>query len=313
MKILIPEEFAPNTHLSLPAGTTLATWDPSRPLSDDDLDAEVFIEWYATPAWLQQNLPRLKNLRWIQSLFAGPDNLRAVELPADVVVTTGKTLHDATVSEQALALTLALLRRLPYCDELKRQHSWDKRLFAPTALRPEGRVMSLIGAHVTIWGFGSIGGHLARILTALGAEVTGVARSDGERHGYRTVCDVEAVLPTTDVLIMILPTHPTTAGALSRERLAMLPKESFVVNVGRGSTIDEAALIDALRAGQLAGAGLDVMAHEPLPADDPLWDAPNVILTPHVAGGRPLGFEKVFEHNLHALLTGGEFLNRATL
>jgi len=313
VKILIPEEFAPNTHLTLPEGTQLVTWDPSRPLSDDDVDAEVFVEWYATPEWLRANLPRLKNLRWIQSLFAGPDNLKAVQIPGDVVVTTGKTFHDATVSEQAVALTLALVRRLPYCGELKAQHSWDKRLFAPTALRPEGRVMSLIGARVTIWGFGSIGAHLAPILTALGAEVTGVARSAGERHGYHTVADVDAVLPTTDVLIMILPTHPSTAGALSAERLALLPAESFVVNVGRGSTIDEAALIEALRSGRLAGAGLDVAAHEPLPADDPLWEAPNLIITPHVAGGRPLGFEKVFEHNLHALLTGGEFLNRAEL
>src|SRR5690606_32794585 len=105
-----------------------------------------------------------------------------------------------------------------------------------------------------------------------------------------------------DVLIMILPATDETRGALSRERIALLPPRAWVVNVGRGTTVDEAALADALRHDRLGGAALDVTEVEPLPVSSELWDLANVIITPHSAGGRPIGAAGLIADNLRALL-----------
>jgi phosphoglycerate dehydrogenase-like enzyme len=141
--------------------------------------------------------------------------------------------------------------------------------------------------------------------------VRGVGRSAGERAGFPVVAEdgLEAELQQTDVLVMILPSTPATARMLDAGRLAALPQHAFVVNVGRGSTVDEPALVAALTEGRIAGAALDVTEVEPLPADSPLWDAPNLLFTPHAAGGRPVGSDELVAANLAALLAGGELRN----
>jgi phosphoglycerate dehydrogenase-like enzyme len=103
---------------------------------------------------------------------------------------------------------------------------------------------------------------------------------------------------------MILPSTPTTRGVLNADTLAALPRHAWVINVGRGDAVDEPALVAALEAGEIGGAALDVTVAEPLPADSPLWDAPNLILTPHAAGGRPLGGQDLLAENLGNLLAG---------
>ncbi len=136
--------------------------------------------------------------------------------------------------------------------------------------------------------------------------MTGVARR-ALKEGHVTVIDESHVLDQlaqTDVLIMILPSTPATRGALDADTLAALPAHAWVVNVGRGDAVDEQALMDALRSGRIAGAALDVTSIEPLPADSPLWDTPNLIITPYAAGGRPLGALDLLAENLNALLTG---------
>ena len=133
----------------------------------------------------------------------------------------------------------------------------------------------------------------ARRLRALGAAVTGVCRSGrAEEPAFDRVLPVgqlNELLPQADALVMALPATAETAGILSRERIALLPPQALVVNVGRGSAIDQPALVEALTARRLAGAALDVMEPEPLPPDHPLWQCPNTILTPHVSGNMALG------------------------
>lgn len=165
---------------------------------------------------------------------------------------------------------------------------------------------TLRGARMLIWGFGSIAATLAPHLSALGAHVTGVAQSSGERHGYPVIAVDQLAdrLPETDVLIMIMPSTAGTRHALNSVRLTLLPRHAWVVNVGRGSTVDTEALLTAIRAGRLGGAALDVFETKPLPADSPLWDEPDVIVSPHAAGGRPLGADALIAENLRAL--GGE-------
>ena len=162
-----------------------------------------------------------------------------------------------------------------------------------------------------LWGFGGIAQTLAPLLTALGATVRGAARSAGTRGGYAVVAedDLDAELAATDVLVMILPATPATERALDAARLAALPAHAYVVNVGRGATVDEEALRAALTEGRIAGAALDVTAVEPLPAASPLWDAPNVLITPHAAGGRPVGADALLETNVAAFLAGAPLRN----
>jgi phosphoglycerate dehydrogenase-like enzyme len=309
VKLLLPDSLplAPD----LPEGVRAVTYDASAPVPDEHLDAEALVVWGNSRADLAAVAGRMPRLRWVQTLAAGPDAVLAAGFPEDVVITAGAGLHSQTVTEHAVALVLALVRRLPAAARAQGEHRWAPELGGLQPLHPEGAVTTLIGARVLIWGFGAIGQTLAPVLAQLGATVRGVARSAGERSGFAVVAedDLEHELGQTDVLVMILPSTAGTDRALDAGRLAALPAHAHVVNVGRGSTVDEDALVAALAAGRLAGAALDVTETEPLPADSPLWDAPNLVLTPHAAGGRPVGADDLVAANLAALLDGGELRN----
>ena len=125
------------------------------------------------------------------------------------------------------------------------------------------------------------------------ARIVGISRSGKARADVydemHPIADLDAVLPKTTILVMALPGTAETAGILSRERIALLPSDAIVINVGRGTAIDQPALVEALNSGAIAGAALDVMVPEPLPQDDPLWDAKNLVLTPHTSGNLTLG------------------------
>lgn len=282
---------------------TVETYIPTEPIPERHRDAEVLVAWGNDAATLA-DAARLPRLRWVQALGAGAEAILSAGFREDIVITNGSGVHDRTVAEHAVALGLTLLRRMPAAAAAQREHSWSRELGGVQPLRPEGAVTSFIGARVLIWGFGHIGQHLATVLTTLGAQVRGVARSDGERAGFDVVSDKRIMdeLPATDVLVMILPATSETRHALNAERLAALPPHAYVVNVGRGSTVDEDALIRALSSGSIAGAGIDVASVEPLPASSPLWDAPNLVITPHAAGGRPDRAAELISANLDAFL-----------
>lgn len=309
MKILVPTSI--ELDLTLPDGVVAAAYSPDEPLPAEHRDAEALVVWGVSKAALAALARDLPHLRWVQGLMAGPDAVVAAGFPESAIITSGRGLHDVTVSEHALALTLALARRLPQSRDAQRVHVWSEELGGIQPLRAEGHVTTLLGSRVTIWGFGSIGQHLAPILRALGADVTGVARSDGERGGFPVVSDdrLDEVLATTDILVMVLPATSETAKALDGKRLAALPDHALVVNVGRGTTVDEDALVAALTDGSLAGAAVDVTAVEPLPAGSPLWDAPHLLITPHAAGGRPVGADELVSQNLAALVAGRPLRN----
>lgn len=312
MKLLLPDSvpLAPR----VPDDVQVVTYDAGAPVPDPHLDAEVLVVWGSSTADLAAVAGRMPRLRWVQTLAAGPDAVLAAGFPDDVVVTSGVGLHTVTVTEHALALVLTLVRRLPASARAQAEHRWDASLGGLQPLHPDGPVTTLLDARVLVWGFGEIGQTLAQVLGALGARVSGVARSAGDRVGVPVVDgdDLEALdaeLRRTDVLVMILPADPATDRALDAARLAALPDHAYVVNVGRGTTVDEDALVAALRAGTIAGAALDVTAVEPLPAASPLWEAPNLVLTPHAAGGRPVGADALVGENLAALLAGAPLRN----
>ncbi|MET7401484.1 NAD(P)-dependent oxidoreductase [Dactylosporangium sp. NPDC005572] len=309
MKLLLPNTV--DLDLDPPSDVVAIGYAVDRPVPDEHTDAEALVVWGNPAHQLRDAAQRLGRLRWVQTLAAGPDAVLAAQFGPGVVITSGQSLHDGPVAEHALALILAAARRLNLTIRAQIGHRWAGELGGLQPVAPVGNFRSLRGARVTIWGFGGIAATLAPHLAALGATVAGVARHPGERGGFPVVVDADLpkVLPTTDVLVMILPATAETVHALGAEQLALLPPHAWLVNVGRGATVDEQAVLDAVRAGRLAGAALDVFDTEPLPADSGLWDEPNVIITPHAAGGRPVGAAVLITENLAALRAGTTMRN----
>ncbi|WP_456788034.1 NAD(P)-dependent oxidoreductase [Cellulomonas sp. P5_C5] len=291
---------------TLPADVRVVRYDVQEPVPSDALDAEVLVLWGNEPAQAADAARRLTALRWVQTLAAGPDAALAAGFADDVVITSGRGLHDGPVAEHTLALVLAAARRIPDLVRAQTEHRWAGELGGMQDPQPGHAFRTLDGAQVLIWGFGSIAARLAPVLSALGAQVTGVATVAGDRHGFPVISafDLPDHLPRTDVLISLLPATEQTRHAVDSGVLSLLPPRAWVVNVGRGTTLDEAALLDALRSDQIAGAALDVFETEPLPADSPLWDEPRVLISPHAAGGRPRGAGDLVAANLAAFLAG---------
>jgi len=284
--ILLPTTL--EERVALPDGWRALDYDPSLPVPSAGLDAEVLVVWGNRRPALADAARRMADLRWVACLAAGTDAVTDVGFDPSVVVTSGRGLHDGPVTEHTLALVLACARRLPDLVRAQDERRWATELGGVQRVH-DTQFRTLTGAHVVVWGFGSIATRLAPLLVALGATVTGVARSAGERAGFPVVTpdDLPRVLPSADVLVGILPATPQTHHAIGADVLALLPSRAFVVNVGRGSTLDEAALVDAVRSGSLAGAALDVFDREPLPPSSLLWGEPRILVSPHAAGGRP--------------------------
>lgn len=306
MKVLLPTtiDFTPTPLESV----TFVSYDPKKPLAQEHANAEVLVTW-GTPRERLEEARGLSGLRWVQALSAGVNGV-VEAFPERVLITSGRGLHDATVAEHALALSLAAARRLHLLRDAQKEGRWADEL-GGIQYEEENSFRTLHRARVLVWGFGSMAQHLAPLLEALGAEVAGIARSAGERSGFTVHAqeDIVQLLPTTDLLLMMLPSTPETRKILGADKFVALPPHAWLVNVGRGDTVDEAALIAALDKGELAGAALDVFEEEPLPEDSPLWSLENVIITPHAAGGRPRGAKELLERNLKLFLAGEELEN----
>lgn len=250
-------------------------------------------------------------LRWVHIHSAGADRAIFRQLAGrGVQVTTSSGANARVVAHSALAGLLALARRLPQLWEAQRAHRW-----AP--LIQSGLPRDLEGQHVVLVGWGPIGQQLGALLQALGMRVTVVRQQERPAGpGYATVSSerLHEVLADCDWLVLVCPLTERTRGLIDAAALARLPARAQLVNVSRGEVVDEEALIDALRAGRLAGAYLDVFAHEPLPAPSPLWGLPNVMVTPHSAGfsdGNEARVERMFLDNLRRWVAGEELRNLA--
>ena len=239
---------------------------------------------YAHSADLLRTAPA--SLRWYCCSFAGVDLYckdPALFANSDCLL-TNSNVYGVTIAEHVVMVTLMLLRRMPEYAVIMRQRSWSNQL----------PVRSIRDNEFTILGTGDIGRNVAERLRGMGAaKITGLSRSGRPHPAFdevRPISDLDDVLPRTKILVMALPSTPDTIHILNRERIALLPADAYVINVGRGTALDQTALAEALNGGKLAGAALDVMDPEPLPKDDPLWDARNLILTPHVSGNMTLGY-----------------------
>ncbi|WP_311211359.1 MULTISPECIES: phosphoglycerate dehydrogenase [unclassified Arthrobacter] len=312
MKILVPDTIDLDASLLSDTEDNVVVYAVDKPIPSEHRDAEVLVVWRNTSENLTDAARSMPTLKLVQTLAAGPDSVLAAGFADTVAITSGRSLHDRPVAEHALALVLAAIRRLDVLLESQKDASWNAPYNAAQSNPKTEQLYTLDGANVTIWGFGSIAGRLAPLLAALGAKVTGVANSKGERYGFPVVSTEELpdVLRTTDVLISILPATPETTDSLNDAILRALPETAVFVNVGRGATVDEDALLAALQEGRLRVAALDVTKEEPLPSDSRLWDAPNLIITPHVAGNRPKGSAQLVTANITALKEGRTLTNQ---
>ncbi len=306
MKLLYPTSLELDTRKLEGFAVSMHPYDVTTPLPPEHHDADILVAWGNSAEMLKDAAEYLGGLAWIQSLAAGPNDVLAAGFSPRVVVTTGSGLHDHTVAEHTLGLLLNAARRFYDMRDFQNARRWPGHLGGPQPDRPTDSFRTLEDARILVWGFGNIARTLAPLLESLGSHVRGVARSAGVRDSTEVFTEdaLPVLLPETDALVMILPGSDATQRALSAARLALLPPHAWVVNVGRGSSVDEAALGAALHAGKLGGAALDVFETEPLPEDSPLWDAPNLILSPHAAGGRPQRAEALIAENLRRFLAG---------
>jgi phosphoglycerate dehydrogenase-like enzyme len=246
-------------------------------------------------------------LRWIHIHSAGADRAIYQELIGrGVQVCTSSGANAPVVAQTALLGLLALARQWPLLLRAQRERRWSP-------LIASGLPRDLQGQTAVVVGWGPVGRELARLLQALGLQVVVVRRSAAAAaDGIRTVADFDlrTVLPQADWLLLACPLTDRTRGLIGAAELALLPAHCGLVNVARGEIVDEPALVEALRGQRLAGAYLDVFAQEPLPADSPLWDLPDVIATPHSAGFSDGNEERVADMFLDNLArwTRGEVL-----
>lgn len=219
---------------------------------------------------------RLPKLAWVHSLISGEDHIRSLHYPTNPVITATRGVHSTQVSELAILLMMALARDLPAFLAAQESERWTHRT-QPT----------LAGKTALIVGLGRIGAELARLLTAFGMTVDGVSNGRNDLETTRRVYPRErlkAAVAEADFVIALVPLTTETAKIFDGEVFAAMKPSAYFVNVARGGVADEEALIAALEAGRIAGAGIDAFSVEPLPAGHPLWRAPNTILTPHVGG-----------------------------
>ncbi|WP_163268650.1 D-2-hydroxyacid dehydrogenase [Chelativorans alearense] len=229
----------------------------------------------------------MPNLEWVQTLTTGVDNLLVMkEMPAHVAITRVAGVHGPQMAELAILLMLSLLRDLPRFLEKQQKRQWDRR---PQPL--------LSGRTVCILGLGLIADSLALYCKTMGMTVVGV--SDGRKEAphvdriYRRA-DLKQAAAEADFLVVLVPLSAETRHIINADVLLAMKPSAYLINIARGGCVDENALLDALNKGQIAGAGIDVFEATPLPAESPLWHAPNAIVTPHVGGYADVYHEQCF-------------------
>ncbi len=250
------------------------------------------------------------SVRWFQLWYAGADWLQKIPGARDlpVVVTSASGIHGEQMTEHLFGLLFAWNRKFPRAFAAQARHEWASFTHAEMA--------TLAGKTMLILGYGAIGGRVAAAARVFGMDVVGVRRhpqADG-MGGVRVEAfsALPRLLADADVVVNILPYTAETRALIGKKEFALMKPTALFANIGRGMTVDEAALVDAVRNGSIAGAVLDVAAEEPLPEESPLWDLPNVIVTSHYSGFHPRYDELalgVFLDNLGRYVRGEELRN----
>lgn len=296
-----PEQKEELSRLILEAGHESLWLPDNTPTADDLKDCEVLMGYF--PPDLMRFLPKLK---WIQTPAAGVDKLCGEHYAnEDIVLTNCSGAFGIAIAEYMLAGLLMLMRGMPAYHAHQRAHRWACA----------GTCRTIYGSRITVLGTGDIGTSFARRAAALGAHIRGVNRTgripDPCFEEIFTSDRIPESVAGADAVVLCLPGTSETARAVNAAVFAAMSSQAIICNTGRGFTVSEPDMIKALQEKRVAGAVLDVFETEPLPADSPLWDMENVIITPHIAGhdDDPINAERIFDifrENLSRYLTGRE-------
>jgi phosphoglycerate dehydrogenase-like enzyme len=240
--------------------------------------ADVLLAWDFQSNALKDAWPAADSLKWVHVAAAGVDKFLFPELIAsDTVVTNSRGVFDDAMAEWVLGTVLAFAKDLPHTLDLQRRHEWKHR----ESERIAGRTALVVGA-------GSIGRACARLLTAAGLRVRGVGRTarpgDADFADIVATTDLDDVLGEADYVVVTAPLTEQTNRLFDAGRLRLMKPTARLINVGRGPIVVGDDLVEALRAGVIAGAALDVFEEEPLPAGSPMWDTPGLLVSPHMSG-----------------------------
>ncbi|MDR1816189.1 MAG: D-2-hydroxyacid dehydrogenase [Clostridiales Family XIII bacterium] len=244
------------------------------------IDADVLFIWGGNRKPPMAFIERSKKLKWIHTFSAGVDPI--IESPIrgmDLIVTNGKGVHSYSMAVVAIGFIISLLRDFRIYHKRQSAHHWEKEF--------DNLPREIWGKTLVILGAGAIGAQLARLAKAFDMKVVGVKRSVTPLEHYDEVLPnsrMAEAAARADVVVCLVPLTPETRHLVDAEFFRAMKRTAYFINISRGAVVDEAALVDALRAGEIAGAALDAAEAEPLSADSPLWDMDNVVLTPHCSG-----------------------------
>jgi phosphoglycerate dehydrogenase-like enzyme len=249
-------------------------------LSEEIRDADILVGFSLRPGQLRA----AKKLKWIHATAAGVHQLMFPELRASgVLLTNARGVHAVPMAEHIVGMMLAMARKFPGALRHQLARHWGQQEIWDEPQRPR----ELAGQVALLVGFGAIGREVARRLRPMGVEVRAVTRSGrGDLSLAARIYpagELCAALAQADCVIVAAPETPETRRLIGGRELAAMKPAATLINVARGTLVDEAALVEALASGRIAGAALDVAEREPLPPESPLWSAPNVFITPHIS------------------------------
>lgn len=279
--------------------------------SEEDLSQQIASAEIAfTPSLSSEQFHAARSLKWIHSPAAAIHQLLFPELvDSNVILTNAREVHGPVVAEHVLALMFALARRIPESVRFQRDRVWGQEILWHNHQTPRELAEATLG----LIGMGSIGRSVAQRAFALGMKIIAVRKHPEEDrpdfvHEVLPSSRLNDMLARAEYVVLSPPVTPQTRGMIGREQLAQMRPDAYLINVGRGTLVNEPDLIEALREKKIAGAGLDVFENEPLPEDSPFWDLENVLITPHTAGMTEKLWERhyqLFSENLRRFL-GGE-------
>ena len=291
---------------TLPTGVELTTVSAEAELREQLMHADVLVVTDFRTGLLERCWPAHHDIKWVHATSAGVDALLFPELvKSDLLLTNARGVFDLGIAEYVLGAVLMFAKDTLGNLRHQRAHRWQHR---------ETDLIS--GKQALIIGAGSIGGEVARLLSALGLEVTGVARSARDTPHFKQVVandDLEKHLPNADYVVVTAPLTPATEGLINRQMLALMKPHAVLINVGRGAVVVTDDLVEALQQRVIAGAALDVVEPEPLPAQHPLWDMPNVMISAHMSGdfvGWRDALGEQFKANLEHWLADEDLFNQ---
>jgi phosphoglycerate dehydrogenase-like enzyme len=294
---LVVVEKLPELLAALPGAEALIVSDPP------ESEARAIVERLASPG---------NTVRWIHFVSAGQEGFAAAGMPPGIAVTHPAGAISPTVAEHAMALPLALGRHVPEIAAATQRHEWDRRM-AQTVTTLEGAVLAIVG-------FGTIGQEIARRARGFGARIVAITRTPKPNDLADEILPLSAlhsVLGRADAIAVAIALAEETHHLMDAAAFVACKKTALFVNVARGGIVDQTALAEALRSGKIAGAGLDVADPEPLPADDPLWSCPNLLISGHFSGsGSVLSQRRLADgagDNLERFVAGLPLVHRLTL